>query len=65
MIKSFDIEHVTFSELYDAYVACRKRKRHTSNAATFEIDLADNLYKLWIELNDGTYEIGKSSAFIL
>jgi len=65
MLPSFHFEYVTFEELYCAYLDCRKRKRHTANAAAFEINLTENLYKLWIELNQKKYEIGKSIVFII
>jgi len=29
---------IELSELFEAYAACRKNKRHTANALAFEID---------------------------
>lgn len=56
-------EWVTLEELYLAYLDCRRRKRGTKACAIFEINEAANLYQLWQDLNDGTYQIGKSIAF--
>lgn len=55
-------EKVTITELYDAYVECRTKKRGTIPCADFELNEAANLYDLWIDLNTGTYEIGDSDA---
>lgn len=51
------------SELYAAYVECRRKKRGTIPCADFELNEAANLYDLWIDLNAGNYEIGTSDAF--
>lgn len=56
-------EIVSFDELYNAYLDCRKHKRNTAACADFELDEAANLFALWEELNNGTYEIGTSDAF--
>ena len=56
-------EKVTITELYEAYLECRKKKRGTIPCADFELNEAANLYELWIELNEGTYKIGISDAF--
>ncbi len=57
----------TFSleEIFEAYYACRKNKRRTINALEFELDLEKNLILLWKQLNNGTYRIGRSIAFIV
>lgn len=55
-------EKVTITELYNAYVECRTKKRGTIPCADFELNEAANLYDLWIDLNTGTYEIGDSDA---
>lgn len=61
---NFD-EPVTLEEVFEAYYDCRKHKRKTLNALKFEIDYEQNLIELWRQINDGTYEIGKSIAFIV
>ena len=65
MFASFDYEYVSYEELYEAYVDCRKHKWKTANAASFQVNLPYNLYKLWYDINNGTYTIGKSIAFIV
>lgn len=56
-------EKVTITELYEAYLECRKKKRGTIPCAEFELNEAANLHDLWLELNTGTYVIGQSDAF--
>ncbi len=52
-------------ELFEAYFECRKNKRSTINSLYFEIDYENNLCKLYDEINEGTYQIGRSIAFIV
>ncbi len=56
---------VEYEELYDAYIDCRKRKRSSANCQQFEIDATHKLWQLWKDLNNGTYKIGRSIAFIV
>ena len=56
-------EYVTLEEVLDAYYDCRKHKRRTSSALKFELTYEKGCYELWQELNNKTYEIGKSIAF--
>jgi hypothetical protein len=51
--------------LFDAYFDCRRHKRNTLNQLAFEADLEANLVRLWRELNEGSYEIGRSIAFVI
>ena len=60
---NFQFEYVTYDELFHAYLDCRKRKRSTHNALEFEINENVELYKLWKDLNEKKYEIGKSIVF--
>lgn len=62
---NFLFEYVSYEELYEAYVICRKRKRRTENALCFEIDDSVKLYNLLVELNNLTYKVGKSIAFVV
>lgn len=55
----------TLENLYDAYFACRKRKRNTLNALKFEQNLEENLIALHEELTSGSYQPGKSVAFLV
>ena len=52
-------------EVFEAYYECRKHKRRTCNALKFEADYEANLVRLHREINDGTYKIGRSIAFIV
>jgi len=53
------------AELFEAYFACRSNKRNTHNALAFEVDFESHLVQLWRELNSGTYQPGRSLAFIV
>jgi RNA-directed DNA polymerase len=55
----------SFSELVQAYFDCRQSKRNTASALTFEINLERNLYDLYLELVEGTYQPGKSICFVI
>jgi len=56
---------VELEALFTAYFECRKNKRNTTNALTFEVDYENNLVQLCEEINSGTYKIGRSIAFIV
>ena len=56
---------ITLAELFEAYFACRKNKRNTHNAMTFEVDYEERLVELWNEINQGSYHPGRSIAFIV
>ncbi len=56
---------VELAELFEAYFNCRSNKRNTANAIAFEVDYESNLIALCEELNNGTYQIGRSIAFIV
>lgn len=53
------------AELFEAYVGCRSTKRNTLNAQAFEVDYETSLLKLCAEINNGSYQPGKSIAFIV
>ena len=59
------LNKITLEEVFEAYFACRKHKRSTINALAFELDYEKNLVKLWKELNNGTYKIGRSITFVV
>jgi hypothetical protein len=48
-----------------AYLECRKHKRKTPEAMKFELNMISNLYKLYEQINDGSYVIGSSKCFIV
>lgn len=56
---------IELKELFEAYYSCRHNKRNTANAIAFEIDYESNLIQLCTEINNGTYQIGRSIAFIV
>ena len=62
--ESFAAE-LTLDAVFDAYFDCRRRKRNTLNQLRFEGGLETNLIQLYRELQDGTYEIGRSLAFVV
>jgi hypothetical protein len=53
------------AELFEAYFDCRKNKRNTLNALAFEVDYEASLLKLCAEINNGSYQPGRSIAFIV
>ncbi len=55
---------LTYSNLYRAYLDCRKTKRKTANALKFEIDLERNLEILLSELKSKKYQPGRSICFV-
>lgn len=48
-----------------AYFDCRRSKRNTSSALTFEVGLERNLLQLYEELKDGSYRPGRSICFVI
>lgn len=56
---------VDIEELWMAEQDCARRKRSSTACDEFMINEAANVAKLWKELNDGTYEIGYSTAFVV
>ena len=58
------MEYVSYEELYEAYLECRKNKRTSRDSLDFELNENQNLYQLWIELNTKTYTISPSIGFI-
>lgn len=68
-VASVDSDHikkplVSFESLYNAYQACRKRKRNTFNTLRFEHDLLENLRSLEDELKSGSYRPTRSVCFV-
>ena len=56
---------IELSELFEAYEGCRKNKRNTMNAIAFEVDYESKLIALCDDINHGTYQPGRSIAFIV
>jgi len=55
----------SLEKLYRAYRQCRRGKRSTSNALIFEQNLEENLLVLHQQLITGTYQPGRSIAFLV
>lgn len=51
-------------DLFTAYYSARKNKRNTVNQLKFEINLEQNIFQLYNDLVDWTYEISPSIYFI-
>lgn len=56
---------IALEDLFEAYFSCRKNKRKTADALSFEVDFEEKFIQLWREINDGTYTPGRSVAFIV
>lgn len=56
---------ITLEEVFYAYYNCRSNKQNTANAIAFEVDYEHNLVQLCKEINNGTYQIGRSITFIV
>lgn len=56
---------IELAELFEAYAKCRSNKRNTANALAFEVDYESKLLALCDEINNGSYQPGKSIAFIV
>ena len=54
-----------FVLLAHAYFDCRRTKRNTPSALAFEAHAERNLYLLWQELLQGTYQPGRSTCFVV
>ena len=55
----------SFENLINAYYQCRKSKRETRSAATFELHFEHELLKLTDELNKRTYQTGRYTCFAI
>jgi len=65
LVELVEMRCIELVEIFEAYFNCRSNKRNTANAIAFEIDYESNLITLCEELNNGTYQIGRSIAFIV
>lgn len=55
----------SFSELVQAYLDCRRTKRNKPSALAFEQNLERNLFRLYDELQGGSYRPGRSICFVI
>ena len=58
-------EDLTLDEVYQAYIDCRKNKSTKDSTIEFEIELFRNLFQIYRELKNKTYEIGESIRFVV
>ena len=56
---------ITFADVKDAYLDCRRHKRGTINALQFELNWEENCLDLMDEINEGRYEPRRSIAFVV
>jgi len=52
-------------EIFQAYFDCRRNKRNTINALAFETNFEHHLFQLKEEILNGSYQPGRSIAFIV
>ena len=57
--------HIPLGHIWDAYYECIRNKTRTQNAMMFGIDLERNITRLWRDINNRTYTIGRSICFIV
>lgn len=55
----------TLEDIFEAYYDCRKHKRGSASCIEFEVNFDRYCIQLWEELNNRTYEISASTAFIV
>ncbi len=56
---------LTIEEVFNAYYECRKTKRYSKSALSFEINLEEHLVELFYELKNYTWQPGRYNAFIV
>jgi len=66
MNKNYKILYnITFDEVQAAYYQAKRHKKNSKACIEFTMDLAGNLYRLWLDIRTGRYKIGKSSCFVV
>lgn len=60
----FDTEQF-LENLFELYFQCRKNKRYSFGALTFEVDFENNLMQLYRELQTKTWHPGSCNCFIV
>lgn len=56
---------IPIEDVFEAYYECRKHKRNKRGAIHFEVNLEENLIRLWEDLCNGSYEPKSSIVFIV
>lgn len=65
LINDTTSSQIALSDVFEAYYKCRKNKRRTINALAFELNFEREVIKLWRDINENKYKIGRSIAFIV
>ena len=65
LFENTPLGQIALEEVFRAYYDCRRNKRRTSNAISFELDFERELIRLWRDINSGDYKIGRSIAFVV
>ena len=60
-----EADSFSLQEVFSAYYEARRHKRGTTSQLSFELNLEDNLVKLWKELCSREYIVGSSICFII
>jgi hypothetical protein len=60
-----DISGIPLEDVFAAYYECRKRKRNSTGALQFEVNMESNLVELWEEINSCAWEPQPSTVFIV
>lgn len=56
---------IPLEDVFRAYMDCRRNKRNSSSALSFEVNYEQNCVELWEEINNGTYRPQPSITFIV
>jgi len=65
MAKEYPKAEFTYEALVQAYLDCRKRKTNTQQAKEFEFEREKNLSKLYQDILNNEYKIGRSICFVV
>jgi hypothetical protein len=52
-------------DIFQAYYDCRRHKRNTKQALSFELYFEENIFKLYHEILNQNYEISPSTVFVI
>src|SRR3546814_10801436 len=64
-VKSVMPSEMTVAALFESYYDCRRAKRNTRAALTFEVNLEDNLMPLLRDLEAGTWQPAPATVFAI
>lgn len=59
------VDQYSYRDILEAYLDCRKHKRTTVTAISYEVNFEQSLMQLLDEINNGTYKIGRTRAFVV